>query len=168
MTELKFYKDFPKPGITFVDMNEFFSHSENLHEIVDHIQANAPDFDYVIGIESRGFVIASICAYTTGATFVMARKPGKLPGTKVRASYMKEYGEDAVEMQTVDMTGKRVLIVDDLLATGGTVKAVVEMCQQCGCKADNITCHLAVELGFLKGREVLEQQGVKVITMMQI
>lgn len=168
MTELKFYKDFPKPGITFVDMNEYFSHSENLHGIVDHIMENVPAFDCVLGIESRGFVVASICAYAADATLVMVRKPGKLPGDTIKATYEKEYGEDAIEMQTMDLTGKKVLIVDDLLATGGTLRAAVELCKKCGCRAEDIVCHAPVELTFLHGREILEQTGAKVVTMKRL
>lgn len=168
MTELKFYEDFPKLGITFVDMNEYFSHSENLHGIVDHIMNNVPSFDCVVGIESRGFVVAGICAYAAGVPLVVARKPGKLPGNTVRATYEKEYGEDAIEMQTRNLTGRRVLIVDDLLATGGTLRAAVELCGKCGCKAEDIVCHAPVELTFLHGREILEQTGAKVVTMTKL
>lgn len=132
MSEPKVYKDFPIKGVNFIDVCEWFSHPENLYNVAATISSKYIRPDYVVGIESRGFIVAT--AYSTAQNIPMlcARKKGKLPGDTVSEEYQKEYGTDVIEMQSIDLTNKRVLIVDDVKATGGTIEAVTKLCKKLG------------------------------------
>ncbi len=146
--------NFPKEGINFYDITTLLKDADGLRETIDALAAHWKDekIDTVIGVESRGFIFATPLAYQLGAGFVPVRKPKKLPAEKVSVSYELEYGHDTLEMHKDAVgEGHRVLIVDDLLATGGTAKAVVDLVEGLG--GDIVGLHFVVELDFLNGRE---------------
>ncbi len=149
--------DFPKPGILFYDISTLLSHPDAwqvaMGRMARMIGAWQPDI--LVGIESRGFLVAAPLALKLGCGFVMARKKGKLPGNTVEHEYELEYGTDTLEIQDDAITpGQRVVILDDLLATGGTMEATVNLCKKVG---GNVTGSAAIiELTFLKGRERLD------------
>jgi len=148
--------DFPKPGIGFKDITTLVKSPAGLEEAVDRIAAQYADagVDVVVGIEARGFIFGTGVAMKLGVGFVPARKPGKLPAEVVTAEYELEYGTDAVEMhRDAISTGDRVLIVDDLLATGGTAAATAKLVEELG--GDVVAIAFVIDLPFLKGREKL-------------
>ena len=152
--------DFPKPGIVFKDITPLLGDPETLRLAVDLLAARyrSMKIDLVLGVESRGFLFASPLAYVLGAGLVIVRKPGKLPWKAVRETYDLEYGTDTLEIhQDAIGAGRRVLIVDDLLATGGTVAAVTRMVRNLG--GFPVEAAFVVELDFLKGREKLKDLG---------
>jgi adenine phosphoribosyltransferase len=154
--------DFPKPGINFYDITTLLKDPTGLEETIDALteQCRGMDIDTIIGVESRGFIFATPLAYQLGTGFVPVRKPKKLPAEKVSVSYDLEYGQDILEMHKDAVgEGHRVLIVDDLLATGGTAKAVVDMVESVGGKVEGLL--FVVELNFLKGRDKFEGYNVK-------
>lgn len=147
--------DFPKPGIIFKDITPLLADGSALATAVDHIaEPFLGAVDLVLGIESRGFIVGAPVAYRLGVGFAIARKPGKLPYHRVKQEYELEYGTDSLEIHQ-DAIGKhsRVLIVDDLLATGGTAQAAMGLVDLLGGKVAG--CAFVIELGFLKGRERL-------------
>lgn len=153
--------DFPKPGINFYDITTLLQDPDGLKQTVDGMIAKfrGEKIDTVIGIESRGFIFAVPLAYSLGAGFVPVRKPNKLPHVKVSASYDLEYGQDTLEMHSDALgEGHRVLIVDDLLATGGTAQAVTRLVEQVG--GDIVGLGFLVELTFLNGRDKLKDYEV--------
>ncbi|GAK60677.1 adenine phosphoribosyltransferase [Candidatus Vecturithrix granuli] len=157
--------DFPKPGILFKDIAPLLQNKETFHQAIDAIAAQWANqhIDVIAGIEARGFLFAAALAYKLGAGVVMIRKPGKLPYKTYSITYQLEYGTDSLEIhQDAVASGQNVLIVDDVLATGGTMKAVIELLQNFNA---NI-CGLAflAELAFLNGREKLS--GHKLTTLM--
>jgi adenine phosphoribosyltransferase len=148
--------DFPKPGIVFKDIMPLLADAKALRWTVEQLAewAEPREVDYVVGAEARGFILGSALAYRLGCGFVAARKPGKLPYLTVGAKYALEYGFDALEMH-VDALPKRarVLVHDDLLATGGTAKAKIDLIEQLG--AEVVGLAFVVELSFLGGRDKL-------------
>ena len=153
--------DFPKEGINFYDITTLLKDAEGLKQTIDALADAFKDekIDTVIGVESRGFIFAAPLAYHLGAGFVPVRKPKKLPAEKVSVSYDLEYGQDTLEMHTDAVgEGHRVLIVDDLLATGGTAKAVVDLVEQLG--GEIVGLLFLVELDFLNGRSKLPGEPV--------
>lgn len=150
--------DFPIPGIQFKDVSTLFKNPECLRQMSEEISRIYRDesITKVVGIESRGFVMGAIVADRLGAGFVMCRKPGKLPGDTHRQTYGKEYGEDAIEIHTDALNPDDiVLIQDDLLATGGSAKAAIDLVRSFGVK--KIYCNFIIELRIegLKGREFI-------------
>jgi adenine phosphoribosyltransferase len=148
--------DFPKPGIIFKDIMPMLADGPAFKAIVDELAAAARPWkpDVVLGAEARGFMFGAPLAYALGAGFVAARKPGKLPYTTVSAKYALEYGFDALEVHIDAIKpGQRVLICDDLLATGGTSKAKIELVERLGGVVAGLA--FAIELDFLNGREQL-------------
>ena len=148
--------DFPKPGIVFKDITPVLASPEGLDAAVGGLASYARDLDvaFVIGAEARGFLLGPALARELGAGFVLARKPGKLPHETVRAEYLLEYGTDALELHSDAVAeGARVLVHDDLLATGGTAKALCELVEQLGGQV--VGCAFLIELSFLDGRERL-------------
>jgi adenine phosphoribosyltransferase len=149
---------FPKPGIMFRDLTTLFLHPEGFREVVQTL-ANAyrgDKIDIVVGIESRGFILAAPLALELGTGFVPMRKPGKLPGEKIGIEYSLEYGTDRLEVHTNALKrGMRVLMVDDLIATGGTMRAACNLAEQIGCKVAGLA--FVVELVDLRGRERLAE-----------
>jgi adenine phosphoribosyltransferase len=149
--------DFPKPGINFYDITTLLKHKDGLRMTVDALAEQFADerIDAVIGIEARGFIFAPAMAYHLGAGFVPARKPGKLPSECASVSYDLEYGKDALQMHRDAVgAGHRVIIADDLLATGGTARAVVKLVEELG--GEVVGLAFVVELEFLPGRQRLE------------
>src|SRR6266566_3054573 len=143
--------DFPKPGINFYDITTLLKHPEGLRQTVDALSAEfaGTKIDSVIGIEARGFIFAPALAYHLGAGFVPVRKPKKLPAERASISYDLEYGQDTLEIHRDAIgNGHRVIIADDLLATGGTARAVCDLV-------------FVVELEFLPGREKLAGYDVR-------
>ena len=153
--------DFPKPGINFYDITTLLKDPEGLEQTIDALteQCRGMQIDTIIGVESRGFIFATPLAYQLGAGFIPVRKPKKLPAECVSVSYDLEYGQDTLEMHK-DAVGKgqRVLIVDDLLATGGTARAVVDLVEGVGGKVEALL--FVVELNFLNGRKKFEGYDV--------
>lgn len=148
--------DFPKPGILFKDITTLLKDPQGLRLIVEQMALpfQNQQIDYIVGIESRGFILGMPIAYLLGCGFVPVRKPGKLPAATYRREYALEYGSDALEIhQDAVQRGQRVVIVDDLLATGGTAAAAIELMGETG--ADVVAAIFAIELEFLKGREKL-------------
>src|SRR3984885_8521839 len=148
--------DYPKPGILFYDLTTLLKDPTGFHSLVDQMcdQYNGTKVDVVAGIEARGFIFAPALAYRLGAGFVPIRKPKKLPAKTAKISYALEYGTDTLEIHE-DAVGKgeRVLLCDDLLATGGTAAAAVELLRSLGGVVDGAA--FAVELSFLGGRKKL-------------
>jgi adenine phosphoribosyltransferase len=148
--------DFPKPGIVFKDITPVLASAEALDAAVTALAepARGLEVDVVVGAEARGFLLGAALARELGAGFVLARKPGKLPHETVRAEYLLEYGTDALELHTDAVAqGARVLVHDDLLATGGTARALCELVEQLG--GTVVGCSFLIELGFLGGRQRL-------------
>src|ERR1700681_338141 len=146
--------DFPKPGILFYDITTLLQDSSGFAQLIDALAAYyiGKDIDLVLGIEARGFIFGPALAYRLNAGFVPVRKPKKLPAKTARVTYELEYGTDALEIHVDAIEpGQRVVIVDDLLATGGTMEATIKLSRQLG--ADIAGLAFAVELDFLKGRE---------------
>ena len=154
--------DFPKPGINFYDITTLLKHPEGLRKTVDALAAEYENtkVDAVIGVEARGFIFAPALAYHLGAGFVPVRKPRKLPAECASISYDLEYGQDTLEIHRDAVgNGHRVIIADDLLATGGTAKAVVDLVEQLGGEVVGLV--FVVELEFLPGRKKLEGYDVR-------
>lgn len=154
--------DFPQPGIIFRDITPVLSHPEGFQAITNGLAAAFADMeiDYVVGIESRGFIIGAPVAYKLGCGFVPVRKPGKLPTAVHRIEYALEYGTDKLEMhQDAIAAGSKVLIVDDVIATGGTAAATAKLVEQAG--ANLVGFAFMVELLFLDGRKALPDVRVE-------
>ena len=154
--KIRSIKDYPKEGITFRDITTLLKDGEAFREAIDAMKDLVKDeaIDKVVGIEARGFILGAPLAYDLGVGFVPIRKPGKLPADTHSAEYELEYGSDTVEMHVDAIEkGEKVLIVDDLLATGGTGSAAVEICKNAG--ADVIGCLVLIELDGLNGRDTL-------------
>ena len=152
---------FPMKGIMFRDITTLLKDANAFKETIDALvdRYRHQSFDVVAGIESRGFIIAGVIAYLLGKGFIPIRKPGKLPAETYRVDYELEYGNDAIEMHKDSVNqGSRVLIVDDLLATGGTMKAACEIIEKAG--GDVVECAFIVDLPDLKGREKLKDYQV--------
>src|SRR3954447_7126122 len=148
--------DFPKPGIVFKDITPVLASAEALDAAVTQLADLTRELkiDVVVGAEARGFLLGAALARELGAGFVLARKPGKLPHETVRAEYVLEYGTDALELHTDAVaSGARVLVHDDLLATGGTARTLCRLVEQLGGIVAG--CGFLIELSFLDGRRRL-------------
>ena len=147
--------DFPKPGILFKDITPLLLDPRGFRETVERIAAPFLNrVDVVLGIESRGFIVGAAVAYHLGTGLALVRKPGKLPAATFEARYELEYGTDGLQIHQDGFLPKsRVLVVDDLLATGGTAKATVELAERTG--GTVVGCAFVIELDFLHGRERL-------------
>jgi adenine phosphoribosyltransferase len=149
--------DFPKPGILFYDISTLLAHPKAWHATIERLADALRPYkpDTLAGIESRGFLLAAPLAVALGTGFVMLRKQGKLPGTTVRHTYALEYGTDTIEIQQDAIKkGTRVALVDDLLATGGTMAAAVTLLESVGAVVPASAC--IIELTFLEGRKKLK------------
>jgi adenine phosphoribosyltransferase len=154
--------DFPKPGINFYDITTLLKHPEGLRKTVDALAAaiDGVKVDTIVGVEARGFIFAPALAYHLGAGFVPVRKPKKLPAECASISYDLEYGQDTLEIHRDAIgDGHRVIIADDLLATGGTAKAVCNLVEQLGGTVAGLV--FVVELEFLPGRRKLAGYDVR-------
>ena len=148
--------DFPREGVLFKDVTTLLGDAGSFRAAIDGLaEAHAGQaIDLVVGVESRGFILGGAVAYLLGAGFVPVRKPGKLPAERISVSYTLEYGENVLEIHTDAIRpGQRVLVVDDLLATGGTAAATVELVQRLGGVVAGIA--FLIELGFLDGARAL-------------
>lgn len=147
--------DFPTPGILFRDITPLISNARGFAATVDMIaERYLAKVDYVLGIESRGFIIGAPVAYRLGVGLSIARKPGKLPGRTIDESYLLEYGSAVLQMHAEEIPrGARVLVVDDLLATGGTAEAAIRLARRQG--GEVLGCAFIIELRGLKGSERL-------------
>ncbi len=149
-------QDFPQEGVLFRDITTLLKDAEGMKEAIDQMTAKLEgvDFDLVLGPESRGFIFGMPVAYNMGKGFVPVRKAGKLPAEVVSKEYALEYGTATIEMhKDAIQPGQKVVIVDDLMATGGTAKAIVEMVEEMG--GEVAAMLFLIELDFLEGRKVL-------------
>ena len=149
--------DFPKPGILFCDISTLLAHPDawqtTVQRLATVVRPHQPDL--LVGIESRGFLVAAPLAYELGRGFAMVRKKGKLPGPTVSFAYDLEYGTDTIEIQEDAITpGRRVVVLDDLLATGGTMQAAISLVRQRGGIVTAAAC--IIELTFLQGRSRID------------
>ena len=158
--------DYPKPGILFYDLTTLLKDQAGFHLLIDRLCDHyaSRKVDIVVGVEARGFIFAPALAYRLGAGFVPVRKPKKLPAKTARVSYQLEYGTDTLEIhEDAIHPGQHVLVSDDLLATGGTAAATVQLVRQLGGEVTGAS--FAVELTFLNGRAKLP--GVDVVSLIQ-
>ena len=156
-SKIRVIEDFPKPGISFKDITTLTSEPEALKEAIYMIAEEVKDydFDYIVGIEARGFIFAAPLAIKLGKGFVPVRKPGKLPGKLLRKEYDLEYGKNTVELDADVFTkGDKVLLVDDLLATGGTAKAALDLIEEAGAEISAVG--FLIELTDLNGMELFK------------
>jgi adenine phosphoribosyltransferase len=156
--------DFPRPGIGFKDVTTLMADPEALDAAIAGLAdvVGDDDVELVVAAEARGFLLGPALARELGAGFVLARKPGKLPHDTVRAEYALEYGTDVLEIHSDAVTaGARVIVHDDLLATGGTAKAVCELVERLG--GEVVACVFLAELAFLDGRERLAGYDVRAL-----
>lgn len=159
-------EDFPKPGISFKDITTLLQDREAFHAAIETLARHfeGRQIDLVTGPEARGYIFASALAFRLGAGFVPIRKPGKLPYKTRRITYALEYGEDTLEVHEDAVTpGQNVLVVDDLLATGGTIRATIDLVESLGAKVVGVG--FLIELTFLNGRNRLP--GHEVVSLIQ-
>lgn len=162
-TLIRAIPDFPIPGILFRDITPLLKDKQGFKEAIDLFveRFKGQGIDYVVGIEARGYMLGAPLAYAIGAGFVPVRKPGKLPYSKLSESYALEYGTNSLEIHADALgNGDKVLVVDDLLATGGTAAATIRLLQRLG--AEVVAFAFLIELEALKGRDAL--QGIDVQT----
>ncbi|MEX0362600.1 MAG: adenine phosphoribosyltransferase [Allomuricauda sp.] len=155
-------EDFPKPGVTFKDITPLLNNPEALNKACESLLSmlEGLSIDKVVGVDSRGFIFAPMLASKLGAGFVPVRKKGKLPYKTFAESYSLEYGVDALEIHTDAISkGEKVLVHDDVLATGGTAKAVCKLVEQLG--GEVVQCNFLIELSFLNGAEKLNGYPIK-------
>jgi adenine phosphoribosyltransferase len=153
--------DFPKPGILFYDITTLLKDPEGFRQAIDALATpyNTDSVDLVVGVESRGFILAAAVADRLGAGFVPVRKPGKLPAKALKETFHLEYGSDSLEIHEDAVTpGQKVLVVDDVLATGGTARATANLVQRLG--AELVGMAFLIELLGLKGRDQLQNECV--------
>ncbi|MBN1919239.1 MAG: adenine phosphoribosyltransferase [Verrucomicrobia bacterium] len=154
-------RDFPKPGIVFKDITPVLSDAELFSRVIEHFadRYEGEDVSAVCGIESRGFIFGAALAYELGVPFVPIRKKGKLPAVVVSASYALEYGHDSIEMHRDALQADdRVVIFDDLIATGGTAEASTKLVKALGAEVIEVAC--VIELAFLNPRDKLDDYKV--------
>lgn len=158
--------DFPKPGILFYDISTLLAHPDAWQVAMGRVAREVRRFqpDLIAGIESRGFLVAAPLALKLGCGFIMLRKKGKLPGKTVRYDYALEYGTDSIEIQDdAVQPGQRVVVVDDLLATGGTMTAGIELLRKVGAEVTGAAA--LIELSFLPGRQRIQAMDVPVSSL---
>jgi len=164
-------KDFPEKGVVFYDIFPILRQPSATHvlvgALVEHLKNKHPTIDAVVGLESRGFLFGPLVASQLHCAFVPIRKKGKLSGPVHSASYSKEYGSDTVELQQAGLVdGQEIILLDDLLATGGTMSAAVQVCRKAQAKI--LECIFVIELKDLRGRAKLESIGVSVWPVFQL
>lgn len=154
-------QDWPKPGVAFQDLSGVLADPQSFTLVIRHLAAAAGDYDLVVGIEARGFAYGAALAHSGETGFITARKPGKLPGAVHAREYELEYGTATLELhQDAIAPGERVLIVDDVLATGGTAAAAIDLVRQCGGRV--VGLGVVMEIPGLGGRSVIEGLSVPV------
>ena len=155
--------DYPKKGIVFKDITTLLNDADSFKSVIDYFINKYKDVDFVCGIESRGFIFASAIAYGLNKGFVPIRKKGKLPYTTISEKYSLEYGVDEIEIHIdafKNVKNPKILLIDDLIATGGTAKAAVNLLQKVG--ADIVAAGFLIELTFLDGAKNLKELGIEV------
>lgn len=168
--ELKNYirdvKDFPKKGILFKDISPLLANGEALSTTIKYMSKEAKESDIIVGPDARGFLFGTPVSAKLKKPFIMVRKPNKLPGEVIDIQYDLEYGTNKLELQKGFVKpGQTVSIIDDVLATGGTTKAIIQLLKAQGAIVQKVV--LLMELKKLKGRKLLEQEGVKVVSLMK-
>lgn len=156
--------DFPKEGIVFKDITTLLKDGQAFSKVINMMEEHYKDYDidYVVGIEARGFIIGAPLAIALGKGFIPVRKPGKLPADSISASYDLEYGSNELEMhKDAIKPGDKILVIDDLLATGGTVNATIELVEKLG--GEVVSIGFLLELTFLNGREKLKGYDIYTI-----
>lgn len=159
--------DFPKKGIMFLDITTAVKDAQAMKFMTDFLYDKFKNekVDYIAGIESRGFIFGAALAYKLGCGFITIRKPNKLPAKTIKEDYSLEYGTNTIEMHEDALKpGDRVVVIDDLLATGGTTIAACNLIKRVG--AEVVSTAFIIELNPLKGREKIESNGIKVISML--
>ncbi len=161
--------DFPKPGIIFKDITPVLKTPWAFQKVIDYLANRyvGKKVDLVVGIESRGFILGSALAYKLGAGFVPIRKKGKLPYKTIKASYALEYGEDSIEIHIDAIEkGQKVVLIDDVLATGGTMSAAISLVEELG--GEILGVDFLLELTFLGGRKKIENRGYPVFSLIKV
>ena len=158
---IRIVPDFPKPGIGFFDITTLLKNKQGFQEVIDTFSDHFKDFDFdkIAGVEARGFVFASALAYKMNKGLILIRKPGKLPAETFSQKYELEYGADALEMHKDAVEpGEKIVVIDDLIATGGTVKAACKLIENAGGEVAGIG--FMIELCFLKGIDKLKKYNI--------
>lgn len=160
LSKIRDVPDWPKPGVVFKDITPLLSDADAFQAAVDELVASAPGrIDVVVGMEARGFIFAAPVALQLHAGFVPVRKPGKLPGEVHSEQFALEYGHETLTILTDALwPGARVMVIDDILATGGTVGATASLIKRMG--AELVHVSVLMELGFLNGRDALSESGI--------
>jgi adenine phosphoribosyltransferase len=164
--KIRVINDFPQPGIRFKDITTLLKEGKAFKAAIDELAAklNGKQVDLIVGPEARGFVVGAPLAYALGVGFVPVRKAGKLPAETIEANYSLEYGKDSLAMhKDAIKPGQKVLIADDLLATGGTISATLDLVKQLG--GEPVGAAFLIELAYLNGREKLN--GLEVVSLVQ-
>ena len=161
--------DHPRPGVMYQDMASIFNHPQGLLKVVtmfkNKINANGIDYDRIVGLDARGFPMAGALSAMTGKPFAMARKKGKLPGETIHTEYELEYGTDELHLQTDSvLEGDRVLVIDDVIATGGTLEAATSLIERMNGEVVGILS--IMDLTFLGGSEKLKAKGYPVFSIL--
>ena len=167
-SKIRTIEDWPKPGIMFRDITTLLKNPVGLRQSIGKLieRYKNYDFDLVAGIESRGFILGPILAYNLGKGFIPVRKKGKLPGETLQQQYSLEYGQDTIEIHKDALNkGQKVLLVDDLCATGGTALATIKLIESAGAKV--IECCFVIDLPDLGGSRKLSKQGHKHFSLTQ-
>jgi len=158
--------NWPKPGVNFLDITPIFENSDAFSyctgQIVKYI--HSVDATSIVAVESRGFPFAAAAAHVSGLPMVLARKPNKLPGAVYQQSYVTEYSTDAIEIKQTAQVGSRPIVIDDLLATGGTILAVAELLRK-NFTVNQITAAVVINLKFLPGHEVLAKNAITLFSL---
>lgn len=160
-SKIRVIEDFPERGISFKDITTLVRDNEGFKEVIDRIANNLKDkkVDYIAGPEARGFLLGAAVAYAMGVGFVPVRKPGKLPAETIRDEYELEYGKNTLEIHRDSIQkGDKIAIVDDLLATGGTVLSAAKLIEELG--GEVVGMEFLIELEFLNGRERLKDYNI--------
>jgi adenine phosphoribosyltransferase len=157
---LEFFKDYPEPGVNFIDVGCVFDNPHHWQLAIDALNERIAglEFDFLLAMDARGFMIAGALAYQRGIGFAMARKPGKLPGDAIAVDYRREYGSATIEIQPERIKGQRVLIVDDVLATGGTIEAAATLLRRVG--KDVVGAAALFDVAFFKDKRTLSMPVV--------
>ncbi len=163
LSRLRDIPDFPEPGVLFKDFSPLLADGEAFAAVVDDVARRyAGQVDVIVGIEARGFILGAAVAYRLGVGFVPVRKAGKLPAATHRAEYVLEYGSAVLEVhQDAFVTGMRALVIDDVLATGGTAAATCDLVERAG--ATVVAVEMVLELAFLHGRDKLPGRQVNAL-----
>ena len=159
-SKIREINDWPKPGVNFKDITPLLEDGETFKKVIDEIAGQCENIDKIVGIDARGFLLAAALGYKLGKGIAIVRKKGKLPAKTISQEYALEYGSNVIEMHEDSIKpGERILVVDDVLATGGTMKATIDLINKLG--GHIVGIGFLVELTFLNGREKLKGYNIK-------